>query len=692
MGRNAEELRNVALVAHVGSGKTSLAEAMLFNGKATTRPGRVDEGSSNLDFEPEEIKRRITISTSFHHLTWKKHIINLIDTPGDDNFLSDTKFSLQAADGVVVIIDATAGVKVGTEKVWAFADEQALPRIIFINKLDRERADFFNIVEEASQAFEINATPVFLPIGTEDRFEGLIDLIRKKAYLYSKDGSGKFDSSDVPADMEDMVEEWREKMIENIVEVSDELMEKYLEGEDLSAKEIEDTFTQGVKSGMIVPMVCGSAILNMGVPQLMDLIIQGLPSPLERGAKEGTKPGSEEVVERPLSAEAPFSALVFKTVADPFAGKLTLLRVFSGTLQSDSTVYNCNKGVREKFGQLLLMEGKKQRSMEMAGPGDIVAIAKLKETSTGDTLCLENDPVIYESAEPLSPVISYAVGAKVKGSEDKVFTSLAKLIEEDPTLRLERDQSTSEIVLSGAGQIHLEATCEKLSRKFGVEVALTPVKVPYTETIKKPVQKVIYRHKKQTGGRGQFAEVHFDVSPLERGAGFEFDEALTGMNVPRSFVPAVEKGLHEALRNGILAGYPIVDLKVRFYDGKSHDVDSSEMAFKIAASMCLKKAMQEANPAMLEPVMEMEVTVPEEVMGDVMGDLNGRRGRVLGVDAKGRYQVIKAHVPMAEVLMYALDLNSLTGGRGTFWMKHSHYEEIPAQLAEKVIAASQEKE
>ncbi len=692
MEKKVEELRNVALIAHVGSGKTSLAEAMLFDGKATTRPGRVDDGTSNLDFEPEEIKRGITISTAFHNLTWKKNTINLIDTPGDDNFLSDTKFSLQAADGAVVVIDATAGVKVGTEKVWTFADAQGLPRIIFINKLDRERADFFKVVEQASQAFEIKATPVLIPIGAEDKFEGLVDLIKKKAYLYSKDGSGKFETSDIPTDMADIVEEWREKMMENIVEVSDELMEKYLEGEEISHTEIEATFTQGVKSGVVVPMVGGSAILNIGVPQLMDLIIQGLPSPVERGAREGVRPGSEERVERPSSPDAPFSALVFKTVADPFAGKLTLLRAFSGTLESDSTVYNANKEVKEKFGQLLLMEGKKQRSVEMVGPGDIVAIAKLKQTSTGDTLCAENDPVIYQSAEPLPPVISYAVAAKVKGSEDKVFTSLGKLLEEDPTLRLHRDQSTSEIVLSGAGQIHLEATCEKLNRKFGVEVDLSPVKVPYRETIKKPVQNVIYRHKKQTGGRGQFAEVHFDVSPLEKGTGFEFDEALSGMNVPRNFVPAVEKGLNEALTSGILAGYPVVDLKVRFFDGKSHDVDSSEMAFKIAASMCLKRAMQEANPTMLEPIMEIEVTVPEEVMGDVMGDLNGRRGRVLGVDSKGKYQVIKAHVPMAEVLMYALDLNSLTGGRGTFWMKPSHYEEMPGPLAEKVIAAAQEKE
>jgi elongation factor G len=691
MERKAEQLRNVALVAHGGSGKTSLAEAMLFNGKATTRLGKVDDGTSNLDFEPEEIKRKITISTSFHYCNWKKHTINLIDTPGDDNFLSDTKLALQASDAVVVVIDATAGVKVGTEKVWDFADEKQLPKIVFINKLDRERADFFKTVEQISQTFGIKATPVFLPIGEEDQFAGLVDLIKMKAYAYGKDGSGKFDTAEIPADMKETASEWRENMIENIVEVNDELMEKYLEGEELSDQEIGETLIQGIKSAAVVPIVCGSAILNVGVPQLMDLITQGVPSPIEKGSKEGTKPGSEGAVEMPSTADAPFSALVFKTVADPFAGKLTLLRVFSGALKPDSTVYNSNKDTKEKFGQIFLMEGKKQQSVEMAGPGDIVAIAKLKETGTGDTLCTAKDPIIYKSSEALPPVISYAVEAKVKGSEDKVFTSLAKLLEEDPTLRLGRDQSSSEIVLSGAGQIHVETTCEKLKRKFGVEVKLSPVKVPYRETIKKPVQKIIYRHKKQSGGRGQFAEVHFDVSPLQTDGGFEFDEALTGMNVPRNFVPAVEKGLQEALRSGILAGYPIVDLKVRFFDGKSHDVDSSEMAFKIAASMCLKKAIQEANPTLLEPIVKMEITVPEDVMGDVMGDLNGRRGKVLGMDSKGRYQVIMAQVPMAEVLQYALDLNAITGGRGTFQMEHSHYEEVPAQLAQKVIAAAQEK-
>ncbi|MGD2127025.1 MAG: elongation factor G [Desulfobacteraceae bacterium] len=692
MERKSEHLRNVGLVAHVGSGKTSLAEAMLFDGKSTSRLGKVDDGTSNMDFEPEEVKRRITISTAIHHCNWKKQVINIIDTPGDDNFLSDTKSSLQAADGVVVVIDATAGVKIGTEKVWAFADEQNLPCVIFINKMDRERADFYGVVQELSKTFQVKATPVFLPIGSEDKFEGLVDLIKMKACRYSKDGSGKFQESAPPEEMEGEIGEWREKAIENIVEANDDLMEKYLEGEELAPEELEETFIRGIKSRLVVPILCGSATLNMGVPHLMNLILQGLPSPVEKEAYEGTRPGGDEVIQRKPDSDAPFSSIVFKTVADPFAGKLTILRSFSGTLSADSTVYNPNKEAKEKFGQIFILEGKKQKPLDSTVPGDIVAIPKLKETATGDTLCKESDPVIYKPVEPLPPVISYAVEAKVKGSEDKVFISLAKLLEEDPTLRLERDQATSEIILSGTGQIHLEATCEKLNRKFGVEVNLKPVKVPYRETIKSPAQKVIYRHKKQTGGRGQFAEVHFDLSPLERGSGFEFEEALVGMNVPRNFVPAVEKGLNEALKTGVLAGYPVVDLKVRFYDGKSHDVDSSEMAFKIAASMCLKKAVQEAKPVILEPIMKMEITVPEEVMGDVMGDLNGRRGRVLGMDSQGRYQVIKAHAPMAEVLQYALDLNALTAGRGTFHMEMSHYEELPAQLTDKVIAEARKAE
>jgi len=692
MERKIEQLRNVALLAHVGSGKTSLAEAILFTGKATNRLGKVDDGTSHMDFEPEEIKRKITISSSFHHCDWKKHYLNIIDTPGDDNFHSNSKSSLQAADGAIVVIDATAGVKIGTEKVWDFIEEQSLPRIIFINKMDRERADFFKVVEEISSNFNTKATPIFLPIGAEDKFQGLVDLVKMKAHTCSKDGSGKFEDSEIPDNMEDEVSEWREKMIENIVEANDELMEKYLEGEELDDKEIEETLIIGIKSGSLVPIICGSATLNMGVAQLMNLMVQGLPSPMEGKSIEGTKPGSDDVIQRESSEDDPFSALVFQTVADPFAGQLSILRVLSGTLTSESPLYNANQEHKEKFGQIFLLEGKKQKPTEKAIPGDIIAFAKLKKTETGDTLCLESEPIIYKPVEPLPSVLSYAVEAKTQGSEDKVFSSLSRLLAEDPTLTLDRDQATAEIILSGTGQIHLETTCEKLNNKFGVEVNLKPIKVPYRETIKKTVKGVIYRHKKQSGGRGQFAEVHFDISPLESGGGFEFEEALVGMNVPRNFVPAVEKGLNEALPSGVLAGYPVVDMKVRFYDGKSHDVDSSEMAFKIAAIMCFKKGFQEANPVLLEPIMKMEITAPEDNMGDVMGDLNSRRGRVMGMDSKGRYQIIMAQAPMSEVLRYALDLNAITAGRGTFQMEHSHYDELPAQLSEKVIAEAKEPE
>ncbi|MDP6179092.1 MAG: elongation factor G [Desulfatiglandales bacterium] len=681
----SEQLRNVGLVAHVSSGKTSLAEAMLFNGKRTNRLGKVDDGTSNMDFEPEEIKRKITISTSLNQCEWKKHFLNLIDTPGDNNFLSDTRLTLQAADGVVVVIDATAGVKIGTEKVWGFADEQHLPRIIFINKMDREQADFFGVMKEITETFDATATPVFLPLGSEDKFQGLVDLIKMKTFTYNKDGSGKFSGSGAPDDMEETLKEWREKMIENIVETNDELMEKYLEGGELSEQEIGNTFIQGVKSGSLVPIICGSATLNVGVPQLMDLIIQGLPSPVEKGVPEGKRPGGEEVIQRTPVPDDPFSSLVFKTVADPFTGKLSLLRIFSGTLSAESNVYNANKQEKERFGQIFIMEGKKQHSVQMAVPGDIIAIAKLKETETGDTLCLENDPILYTPIEPLPSMISYAVGAKVKGSEDKVFSSLARLLEEDPTLRLERDQSTSEILLSGTGQIHLETTCEKLNRKFGVEVNLKPIKVPYKETVKKAVEKVIYRHKKQSGGRGQFAEVHFDVSPLERSAGFEFEEGLTGMNVPRNFVPAVEKGLNEAIRSGVLAGYPVVDLKVRFYDGKSHDVDSSEMAFKIAGSMAIQEACRKADPVLMEPMMKVEVIVPEEYLGDVMGDINSRRGKVEGMRQRKDAHILNAVVPLSRMFGYVTDLRSLTQGRAVFHMEFSNYQKVPANIETEII-------
>jgi elongation factor G len=690
MVKKIDQIRNIGLIGHSGCGKTSLAEAILFNSKATNRLGRVDEGNSIMDFEPEEIKRQASLSTAFHPYTWKGRKFNLIDTPGENDFLSDTKICLQAAEGALVVIDAVDSIKVGTEKVWGFSEQYNLPRVIFINKLDRERADFYKVLEEIENTFSIKVTPIYLPIGSEKDFIGVIDLIKLKANLYKNDGSGSFKEGEIPESMNEIVGKWRENMVENIVEANDDIMEKYLDGQELTPKEIEDTFIEGMESGTVVPVIPGSATLNIGVKQLVDIIDQSLPFPIEGGKVKGQKMDSEEEVEFDADDNAPFSALIFKTLADPFAGKLTLFKVMSGKVDSESTIFNSTKKVKEKLSQLLLIEGKKQTPIDTARVGDVAAVAKLKETTTGDTICQANNPIIIRPAEPLPPTISFAIEATEKENEDKVYSSLARLVEEDPTLKVDRDQSTSEIILSGTGQIHLENTKDKLKRKFGVEINLKTPKVPYRETIRNSKEKIIYRHKKQSGGRGQFAEVHFDISPLEKGQGFVFDEALTGMNVPRNFVPAVEKGIIEAMKSGVLAGYPAVDLKIRFFDGKSHEVDSSEMAFKIAASMCFKKAFQEATPVLLEPIMSMEITVPEDVMGDVIGDLNGRRGRVLGMDSDGRNQIIKAEVPMAEVLRYSFDLTSMTGGRGSFQMKQSHYEEVPPQLAEKVIAASKE--
>ena len=475
-------------------------------------------------------------------------------------------------------------------------------------------------------------------------------------------------------------------MIESLVEADDELMEKYLEGDELSDEELLACLKKGTCNRQFIPVICGSAAKSVGISQLIDLAVAALPSPIERGPVKGKKPGTGEEIIRDPNPDAPFSAFVFKTISDPFAGRLTIFRVYSGTVQADSTLYNATKDVKERIGQIFRLVGKKQEGVGSASVGELIAVAKLKETSTGDTFCDEKDPIVYEPAQLPHPMITFALTPKSRGDEDKVASALQRLMEEDLTIQLGRDEQTRELLLTGMGQLHIETTLEKLKRKFGVEVDLSIPKVPYKETIKGTKKGVIYRHKKQTGGHGQFAEVHFDISPLPRGKGFEFENALTGMNVPRGFVPAVEKGITEAMANGVVAGYPVVDIKVRFYDGKSHEVDSSEMAFKIAASMCFKKGVQEANPILLEPIMKMEIITPEENLGDVMGDINSRRGKVLGMDSKGKYQIVNALVPMAEVLQYAPDLKSMTGGRGNFTMEFSHYEEVPTHLKDKIVA------
>lgn len=685
-----DKIRNVGIFGHGSDGKTSLADALLFDTGMNNRMGRVIDGSSLFDFEPEEIDRKISISAALGYYEWDKHRVTLVDTPGDANFIYDAKACMRVVEGGIIVIGANSGVKVQTEGMWAEADTLKLPRTIFISKMDVERARFAETLNDIRERLSTpQPLPLQIPIGQEKDFTGVIDLLGNKAYIYEGDGSGKSREEQIPQQLAKEAQEQRVKAIETLVEMDDALMEKYLEGTEIGLPDLHRCLRKGTLEGKIAPVVCGSSIKNIGVQQLLDVINICLPSPAEVAARRGKNPRSGEEEQREAKEDAPFSAYVFKTIADPFTGRLTLFRVYSGSISADTTLYNATKETKERIGQIFMLQGKKQDPAGFAGPGDIVAVAKLKETTTGDTFCNEKKPIVFAGAPAPSAVMSYAIRPKAKGDEEKIAVSLHKLMEEDPTITISRDLQTKEIILSGMGQVHMDVVLGKLKRKFGVEVDLEVPKVPYKETIKKAVKEIIYRHKKQTGGRGQFAEVHFDIFPLERGKGFEFENALTGMNVPRNFVPAVEKGITEAITSGVLAGYPVVDVKVRFYDGKSHEVDSSEMAFKIAAIMGFKKGVRDANPIFLEPIMKIEVVVPEDHVGDVIGDLNGRRGRILGVEGKGHNQVVKANVPMAEVLRYAPDLISMTGGKGSFTLEFSHYEEVPANIAERMIAAAQ---
>jgi elongation factor G len=674
MSDKVVNLRNIALVGHGGAGKTSLAEVLLYKAGVTNRLGKVEDGTAVMDFEPEEIKRRSSISSGFHQFSWKKHTVTIVDTPGDQNFFSDTRASLQAADGAVVVIDAVDGIKVQTEQAWDFAEEFGQPRIILINKLDRERSDFSRAFKEAADLFQPKPIILQLPIGKEAGFKGVVDLISQKAFIY--DETGKAAAAEIPTDLQDQVESEREALIENIAEADDQLIERYLEGETLSEEDLKKALRQGTLNRTFVPVVCGSASKNIGIDILMDLINDIMPSPVDRGPKKG--------IERAPEPDAPFSAFVVKTITDPYAGRLTIFRVVSGTLGADGTFYNTNKETRERFNQLLMIAGKEQKPVNGADPGSILAVAKLKETTTGDTLCDEANKIRYTCAQPLPALISFAVESKAKGDEDKIFSSLNKLMEEDPAIRIDRVAETKEILLSGLGQVHIETIIERLKRKFNVEVQLKKPKVPYRETIKKKVR-VQGKHKKQTGGHGQYGDCWIQLEPLPRGSGFEFVDGVVGGVIPRQYIPAVEKGIQEACQRGVLAGFPCVDFRATVDDGSYHAVDSSEMAFKIAGSLAFKKASEQADPVLLEPIMKVTITTPEEFMGDIMGDLNSRRGRVLGMDSAGKNQVINASVPMAEFLSYAPDLRSMTGGRGTFTMEFSRYDEVPAQIAEKIV-------
>ncbi len=679
-----QQLRNVGIIAHGGAGKTTLAEALLFNAKATERMGRVDDGSSNFDYDPEEIRRKITISTSFHHYAWNRVEVTVADTPGYINFEADTRACLRMLDGAVLVVNAVSGVEVQTETMWNFARASDVPVLAFVSKMDRERADFDKAVAEIAEILKIAAVPVQLPIGREAAFRGVVDLFRMKALLY-KGETGEFEPADVPKDLEAAAAKAREKLIEAAAESDDALLEKYLEGTELSEDEIRAGFTAGVRGMKFIPVVCGSALRNIAIQPLLDMINLALPDPSYRKEVKGANPKTKAEETRPVSEKGPFSALVFKTLVDPYAGKLSIFKVLSGTLTPDMSPLNSSKNTTERIGQILRLEGKKQKAVGSASAGEIVAVAKFKETVTGDTLCDPKAPIVYPRPPEIEPVISFAIRPKTRADEDKLGSSLARMKEEDPTLQFRKEQQTREFILSGMGETHLEVAVEKLRRQFGVEVELRTPKIPYKETIKGKAE-AQGKHKKQSGGRGQYGDCWLRLEPLPRGKGFEFVDAIVGGSIPRQYIPAVEKGVVERMTKGVIAGYPVVDVRVTVYFGSFHTVDSSEMAFKIAGSLGFKKAVLDAKPILLEPIAVMEVIVPEENVGDIIGDLNSRRGRVLGVDSRGKSQIVKTQVPLAEVLRYSSDLRSITSGRGQFTMSISHYEEVPAMITEKVVA------
>lgn len=681
-----EKIRNFAVIAHGGAGKTSLVEAILFDSKATNRLGNIGDGNTTTDYEPEEIERKISISSAIAFCEWKGYRFNIIDTPGYINFIEDTGGCLSVADGAVVIVSALSGVKAETEKIWKYACKYELPRIIFINKLDKENADFERAVGEIEKAYESSAIPLNIPMGSGTAFEGVIDLIKMKAVKFK---NGTPTEENIPEEFKVFAEEYKKKLVEKIAESDDVLLEKYLEGGELTKEEIIEGIRESSITRKFIPIVCGSAVKNMGVHQLLDTLSLCLPSPDEKANITpiiGKDPKSGKELKRKPIPSDPLSARVFKTIADPFAGKLTLFRVFSGVLKADSTVYNSTRERKEKMGSIFYLLGKKQVPVQKVGPGEIAAVAKLKETQTGDTLTDAGNSILFDPIKFSDPMISYAIAPKSRGDEEKVSASIQRMLEEDPTLKFNRDTETKEMILSGMGQVHLEVTLEKLKRKFGVEVIMKTPKIPYKETIKLGA-KAQGKYKKQSGGRGQYGDCRIQVEPLQRGEDFEFVNKIVGGSIPRQYIPAVEKGIIEAMHEGVIAGFPMVGLKATLYDGSYHSVDSSEMAFKIAGSMAIKKAIQDAKPVIMEPIVVIEVITPDEFLGNVIGDLNGKRGKVQGVEPQaGSSQKITALVPMAEMLTYANQLNSITSGRGMYSMEFSRYEEVPAHLAQKIIS------
>jgi elongation factor G len=675
----ADRIRNVALVGHRGSGKTSLCEALLYEAGNISRMGSVVDGTTVSDSAPDEKARQMSIAASLSSLHWDDRKVNLVDTPGDSGFVADALAALRACEGAVVVVNGVMGVEVTTERMWQRADELGLARLIFVNMLDRERADFFRALDSLKASFGPHVVATEIPIGSEQELEGVIDLIDMRAWRQEGTERGGAREMEIPEELRPRAEEYREKLMDEVAELSEELMERYLEGEEISHEETVAALKNGVTNGQLFPVTCGAATRNLGTSRLLEAFVEDLPSPERKG------PVALDGLTLEPTEDGETVALVFKTMADPYAGRLNLFRVFQGVLGHDSQVFNCRAHVKERVGQLLAPQGKESEHVDSFGPGDIGAVAKLKETHAGDVLSSRDQDIPLRMPEMPRPVMAFAIEPKAKGDEDKVFTALRRLQEEDPTIDVHRDEQTGEEIVAGLTQVHVEVIVGRMKERFGAEVTLKPPRVPYHETIRSSA-KAHGRYKKQTGGRGQFGDCHIEVEPLEHGAGFEFENQIKGGVIPSGFIPAVEKGIKEAMQSGVVAGYPVGDLRVRLFDGSYHSVDSSEMAFKIAGSMAFKQAMEDAKPVLLEPIMEVAVSVPEDSVGDVIGDLNSRRGHPLGMEPKAGMTEVKAEVPMAELLTYAPDLRQITSGQGEFSMQLARYEEVPAHLADKVVA------
>ena len=679
-----ENTRNIGIMAHIDAGKTTTTERVLYYTGKIHKIGETHEGASQMDWMEQEQERGITITSAATTAQWKGHRTNIIDTPGHVDFTVEVERSLRVLDGAVAVLDAQSGVEPQTETVWRQATTYGVPRIVFANKMDKIGADFLYSVRTIHERLQANAHPIQLPIGAEDNFTGIIDLIKMKAEIYTNDLGTDIQETDIPEDLQDLAEEWREKLVEAVAETDEELMERYLEGEEISEAELKAAIRKATCAVEFYPVLCGSAFKNKGVQLMLDAVVDYLPSPLDVPSIKGVDPNTDQEVERHSSDEEPFSALAFKVMTDPFVGRLTFFRVYSGTLQSGSYVKNSTKGKRERVGRILQMHANSRQEIPEVFSGDIAAAVGLKDTTTGDTLCDEKAEVILESMEFPDPVIEVAIEPKSKADQDKMGIALQKLAEEDPTFRAYTNQETGETVIAGMGELHLDIIVDRMRREFKVEANVGAPQVSYRETFRASTQ-AEGKFVRQSGGKGQYGHVWIEFTPNEEGAGFEFENAIVGGVVPREYIPAVEAGLKDAMENGVLAGYPLVDIKAKLYDGSYHDVDSSETAFKVAASMALKAAAKKAQPAILEPMMAVEITVPEEYFGDVMGHVNARRGRVEGSEVRGNAQIVKGMIPLSEMFGYATTLRSATQGRGTFSMTFDHYEDVPKSIAEEII-------